>query len=100
MPLQASQERLLNCIDESTGKLLVTTRIRKLLPAAAEVPLSLLTEAESIKLLLETGGVSSDEPSEAAAAKIAKILGAYCVFVRHTSLTTNRFQATCLCIYQ
>ena len=44
--------------------------------AASEVPLTLLSEAESIRLLIETGGVkTADDAALAAAARISKACG-------------------------
>ena len=89
-----SQERFLNCIDPTTSScILVTSRIRQvitycvsiylvykvavvhkqLLPFFEEVPLNLLSEKESVDLLLSMGKVEEVTDSALAAAKkIAK----------------------------
>jgi len=64
-----SHAKLLSCIDASTGSsLVITTRIRALVPGAAEVHCEVLSLAEALVLLLTEGGVPHliDSPPPAA----------------------------------
>ena len=68
--LTRSQERFLNCVDPTTSScILVTSRIRKLLLGWIEVPLNLLSEKESVDLLLSMGQVEEITESALAAGK-------------------------------
>ena len=71
-----AHEKLLNCIDPSRSKLLVTTRIRGLLQGCDEVSLNLMAKEESIDLLLRTAEIeAADDRATAAAAQIADLCG-------------------------
>ena len=64
---------MLNCVDPgSESSVLITTRIRELIEGCEEVQLNLLTPAESVSLLLETGKVKASDAASKAAAEIAK----------------------------
>ena len=59
-PWMAEHEELLNCVDgDAGGAVLITTRIRNLVPnqAANEVELSVLTKDDAVTLLLAAGQV-------------------------------------------
>jgi tetratricopeptide (TPR) repeat protein len=71
-----THERLLNCIDTvSTSKILVTTRIRGLVPGCDEVALALLDSEAAVDLLLRTGCVEKTATSTAAAEKVVELCG-------------------------
>jgi hypothetical protein len=75
---QADHERSLNFIDEAApeSKVLVTTRLAKLLPGYVEVALGLLSEQEAVELLLGTAEIAvASETQVDAAKKIAKQTG-------------------------
>ena len=74
---EREHEKQLNCIDPSSAsKLLVTTRIRGLIQGCDEVSLNLLSPAESVDLLLRTGGiVDADDAAAGAARQITDLCG-------------------------
>jgi hypothetical protein len=69
-----THERQLNCIDPvSTSKILVTTRIRGLVPGCDELALGLLEPEAAVDLLLRTGCVEKTAASTAAAEKVVAL---------------------------
>ena len=61
------------------AKTLVTTRFAKLLPGFVEVALGLLTEEETVELLLGTADVKAPTAEQIGACKtLAKMCGACC----------------------
>ena len=63
---EARHEKSLNCIDNNTSsKLLITTRIRGILNNASEVALGVLPPDDALQLLLSSAGIAAiDEGSE------------------------------------
>ena len=87
---------MLNCVDPaSESSVLITTRIRKLIEGCAEVQLNLLTPAESVSLLLETGEVEASDAASEAAAQIAKVYcDTFCLFPSLTVIICCRRAST------
>ena len=71
-----SVEKQLNFLDESTpSRLLLSTRIRGLVPGAAEVQLTLLSPQESVEMLMLMSGLSYAADSSAELLQISFLCG-------------------------
>ena len=81
--------------DNTTSKLLVTTRIRGLLKGCDEISLELLSQEESIYLLLRTGGVDDDDAARNAAAKVADLCGYLPLFVGICGGVISDYEGDC-----